>query len=65
MSEKLEYVIGLLVDANSIPDAHTPEQHIERATEVYRLLHLASETLVLEVIPEAQLEGDFFKRTGG
>lgn len=62
MSEKLEFVIGLLTDALDEPEAHDPDGHIRRSERVYGLLHLASEVLVLEVIPEAQAEGDVWRR---
>lgn len=62
---EFDMAISYLIQARDMPLAEDPEAHIRRSAERYELCHLASEIIVLDLIPHVQEEGDIFRRRNG
>lgn len=62
---EFDLAIAYLTQARDMPMANDPEGHKSRSDARYELCHLASEIIVLDLIPHVQEEGDIFRRFDG
>lgn len=56
--ERYNDVLSLIEAARDYPPAQNAAEHLKRGQDVYKLLHAASDIIVLELIREARFEQD-------